>query len=154
MKKVLFLISCFAVVFVLSNVSFAQPASPQLTVAGIVADGGAVPAAPAPQMVPFGYPPYATAANGYPAYGVPYSYPRGFRRQSRLSPPPVQPYPLPAPGLPVPLVGQPGGTQPQVYHRPTPIKNFITLLASPRPYIGYDPYAGGYPPFPGYQPPQ
>ena len=50
----------------------------------------------------------------------------------------------PAPALPGP---------PVVVHRPTPFKNFRTLMFAPRPYIGYDPYAG-YPPYPGYVPPQ
>ena len=106
---------------------------------------------------------------------------RGERRLfSRFAPPPHQPYILPAPGsapgpaerpeappmvAPPMTLGQvpqqdgmisvtpaPAG-QPVVLHRPTPFKNFKTLMFAPRPYIGYDPYAG-YPPFPGYQPPQ
>jgi hypothetical protein len=48
-----------------------------------------------------------------------------------------------------PAAGPPG--QPVVAYRPTPIRNFFTLMAAPRPYIGYDPYAA-YPPFPGYMP--
>jgi len=190
MKKVFVLVSCFAVVLILSKMSFAQStddvsghALSKLSVATVVAE------AEAPQVLPFGYPPYPTVG-GYPAYGVPYSYPRDSyprelrspraprRLAARLAP---QPYPLPmpgaVPGAPVPFVppvvvppmtrGQvppqqevlgtipavPSVEEPVIFHRPTPIRNFMTLMASPRPYIGYDPYAG-YPPFPGYAPPQ
>ena len=185
MKKVFVLVSCVVVVIVLSKMSFAQAADDapghaqsQLSVEKVVAE-----TAPS-QALPFGYPPYPTVG-GYPAYGVPYSYPREARSPraprrlaARLTP---QPYPLPipgaAPGAATPFVppmvtppmtrGQvpsqqevlgtippaPSMEQPTVFHRPTPVRNFMTLMASPRPYIGYDPYAG-YPPFPGYAPPQ
>jgi len=42
---------------------------------------------------------------------------------------------------------------PTVVYRPTPIKNFMTLMSAPRPYIGYDPYAGA-PPAPPFVPAQ
>lgn len=191
MKKLSSLVSCFAAVLILNTVSFAQPdvnappqSVPELTVESIIAD------APCPhqhaatcpccqstasQVLPFGCPPYPSIG-GYPAYGVPYSYPRAARRAARLAPPQFQPYPLPAPGsVPaapfayaphtthVPIQGTIGlgdvpavpvcPPQPTVFYRPTPIKNFIAMLTAPRPYIGYDPYAG-YPPYPGYIPPQ
>jgi hypothetical protein len=180
MKKLFILVSCFAMVLILSKVSFAQPdedapgyAQSQLSVEKIVAEADAPTAH---QVLPFGYPPYPTV-DGYPAYGIPYSYPRAQRRLgSRLgSPRSFKPYALPAPGavlaspaaptaVPPMVMGQvppmqetlgavPTPGQPTVFYRPTPIKNFMTLMASPRPYIGYDPYAG-YPPFPGYAPPQ
>ena len=201
MKKVFVLISCVAVVFILCNVSIAQsdnaqsesvpapaPEVPQLSVDNIVGEvqpgGGTVwrQLRPAPRALPFGVPPYPTV-DGYPAFGVPYSYPRAPRRLgARFAPPQILPQPLPVPGavpgaveLPVPPVVAPpmamgqlparhgvlGISQltpvvevpPTVIYRPTPIKNFVTLMTAPRPYIGYDPYAG-YPPFPGYIPPQ
>ena len=196
MKKMFVLVSCFAVVLILSKVSFAEPAdvpvpaqSPQLSVESIVSevlpDGVTIWRPAAPQVLPFGYPPYPMTAAGHPAYGVPYSYPRVPRRLgARFAPPvPFQPQHLPTPGAvpgafqpPVPpMVAPPmvlgqmpqrqgvlgGGRlapaapqgQPMVVHRPTPIRNYMTLMMAPRPYIGYDPYAG-YPPFPGYVPPQ
>ena len=165
MKKLLVLASCVAVILIFSNVSFAEETAP--------AEAAAVAAhAPdCPQTLPFGYPPYPSVG-GYPAYGVPYSYPRAPRRPGGRFAPPAQyqPYPLPAPGAvqpafpPVanpipptfrnralpprqgvigavpPAAGQPG--QPNVFYRPTPIKNFMTMVSAPRPYIGYDPYAG------------
>jgi hypothetical protein len=187
MKKLFVLVSFFAVVLILSKVSFAQPVDPQLI-------GEGSPAAA--QVLPFGYPPHPTDG-AYPAYGVPYSYPRGIRRSGRLTPPSMQPHPLPAPGVAAPAPPAPPklfngrfiqnaqfnrqvftppmtmGQIPQlqetlgvippapatlpegatVFHRPTPVRNFITLISAPRPYIGYDPNAG-YPPFPGYQPPK
>lgn len=184
MKKLLVLVSCFAAVLVLGKVSFAQlvaDAQPELTVEAIAADAPC-PHSAVPQVLPFGYPPYATVG-AYPAYGVPYSYPRAARRAARMNPlPQFQPYPLPAPGaVPAapfayapPMVAPPmtmgqvpqlqetlgacpapacPPMQPQVFYRPTPIRNFVTMLSAPRPYIGYDPYVG-YPPFPGYIPPQ
>ncbi|GHT10803.1 hypothetical protein FACS1894170_03550 [Planctomycetales bacterium] len=48
------------------------------------------------------------------------------------------PYAVP---VSVPYNGYPYGGQPQVFYRPTPVKNFFALLRAPRPYIGYDPYA-------------
>ena len=131
-------------------------------------------------MTPSGHPTYGVPY----AYPQAPQAPRSPRRLfSRLGAPrEVQPYPLPTPGAvpgpmtpptppmfappmtlgeippqqgmiatvpPVPVIGQP-----TVVHRPTPIKNFRALMFSPRPYIGYDPYVAGYPPFPGYQPPQ
>lgn len=161
MKKMLVLVSCFAVVLILSKASFAQPEDtpaseePQLSVKIITEESapenvGAGQAA-APQVLPFGYPPYPMAVDGSPAYGIPYSYPRTPRRLgSRFAPPPSQPHPLP----PVPgVVPAAPVAQPTVVYRPTPIRNFFTLMTAPRPYLGYDPYAG-YPPFPGYLPPQ
>jgi len=198
MKKLSVFAACFAVMLFLSTVSFAQPGVildvnspptvvPELTVEAIVTDAPSpiqhTAACPcqqhttAGQVLPFGYPPYPTAG-GYPAYGIPYSYPRAARRAARLAQPPVQPYPLPAPGsvpaapfayapahpIQTPLQGTIGigdfppvpacpPGQPTVFYRPTPIKNFLAMLTAPRPYIGYDPYAG-YPPYPGYIPPQ
>jgi len=193
MKKVFVLVSCFAVVLILSKMSFAEstdaPVSEQLQlsveriVAEVQPDGVTIWRPVAPRALPFGYPPYPSV-DGKPAYGIPYSYPRAPRRLgSRFAPPPFQPHPLPVPGAvpgavqpPVPpmvappmVMGQmpkrqgvlgvaqpaPAGSpeQPTVLYRPTPVRNFMTLMMSPRPYIGYDPYAG-YPPFPGYQPPQ
>jgi hypothetical protein len=188
MKKLFVLVACCAVVLMLSKMSVAQSnedapghARSQLSVEKVVAEAGA------PQVLPFGYPPYPTVG-GYPAYGIPYSYPRDLRTArtpraprrlaARLTP---QPYPLPTPGAvpgaaspfvppmvaPPMVMGQvppqqetlgaippaPSSEQPTVFHRPTPIRNFVTLMAAPRPYIGYDPYAG-YPPFQGYIPPQ
>ena len=195
MKKLFVLISCFAVVLVMSKTSFAQesvaplPNVSELSLEDII---GEARTPMVPQAVPFGSPPYPMV-DGYPAYGIPYSYPRGAMRAARqaqrprrfagrLAPPPYQPYALPAPGIlpgmvpppvapppvvapgvfgeipcqetlgAVPAVPAPLGP-PNVYYRPTPIKNFMTLMTAPRPYIGYDPYAG-YPPFPGYVPPQ
>ena len=182
MKRLFVPVSCFAVVLILSKISFAQPQGdalvddpPKLSVESITAD----PLGPvASQVLPFGYPPYPTVG-GYPAYGIPYSYPRAPRRfAARLMGPPPQPHPLPVPGAvpgpPVPptfpptIMGEvpplqetlgaipavpPPPGQPTVFYRPTPFRNFMTLLTAPRPYIGYDPYAG-YPPFPGYIPPQ
>ena len=111
MKKAFVLISCFAVVLILSKVSFAQPAGApappqvQLSVERIVAepqaDGTTVWRPAAPQALPFGYLPYPTV-DGRPAFGVPYSFPRTQPRRlgNRLAPPPVpfQPHPLPVPG--------------------------------------------------------
>ena len=98
---------------------------------------------------------------------------------ARFAPPPFQPHALPVPGsVPgpwmrpeaPPMVAPPltFGQVPQqdgmitavpalagppvVVHRPTPLRNFRTLMFAPRPYLGYDPYAG-FPPFPGYLPP-
>ena len=196
MKKMLVFVLCFAVVLILNKVSFAEPTdapvstqSQPLSVENIVGevqpDGVTIWRPTAPQVLPFGYPPYPTTVDGHPAYGVPYSYPRAPRRLgARFAPPvPVQPHPLPVPGAvpgalqpPVPpMVAPPmvmgqmpqrqgvlgGGRiaptapqgQPTVVYRPTPIRNYMTLMMAPRPYIGYDPYAG-YPPFPGYVPPQ
>lgn len=185
MKKLLVFTSCVAVVFLLSKVSFAQEAveteTQVLTVETVVAEPEVPPQA---QALPFGYPPYPTVG-GNPAYGVPYSYPRQPRRfGARLAPrAQYKPYPLPAPGAvpgafpPVanpappmyrgeipPLQGTLGvpaaapGTPaaPTVFHRPTPIKNFMSLLTAPRPYIGYNPYGGSLmlTPAPVYQPQQ
>ena len=193
MKKVFILVSCGAVVLMMSKFSFAEPElapvvdepSP-LSVSSIIgeiqADGTTVwrqvTPQDAPQALPFGYPPYPTTVEGYPAYGIPYSYPRAPRRLanlgSRFAPPPMQPYLLPEPGsvpgaapLHVPPMVSPPfargqrqalqGTlgavqaipagmpmQPTVVYRPTPIRNFMALMSAPRPYIGYDPYAGLY----------
>ena len=120
MKKMFVLVSCFAVVLILSKVSFAQPedappvpAPLQLSVESITAeaqpDGTTVWRPAAPQALPFGYPPYPTI-DGAPAYGIPYSYPRGQRRLGgRLAPPvPYQPHLLPVPGT------VPGAVQPPV----------------------------------------
>ena len=200
MKKLFVLVSCFVVVFVLSKIGFAQEAAtpvpvPDLSLEEII---GEAHTPVAPYALPFGTPPYLSV-DGYPAYGIPYSYPRGAARAARIAqrprrligrfvPPPYQPYPLPAPGAvpgmlpppvyapgavpppamvqptflgqvpcqgmlgPVPAVPAPP-SEPPVFYRPTPIKNFMTLITAPRPYIGYDPYVG-YPPFPGYIPPQ
>jgi len=175
MKKVFVLVSCFAVVLILSKASFAQPEDapaseelqssiaassiaaseePQLSVKTITEESPSEGIVALPlQAVPFGYAPYPTTVDGTPAYGIPYSYPRAPRRLgNRLAPPPFQPHPLP----PVPGVapGAAPNAQPTVVYRPTPIRNFFTLMMAPRPYLGYDPYAAGYLPFPGYQPPQ
>jgi len=183
MKKFLVLISCLAAILIVSKVSFAQEvaATPQLSELTIEDITAVESESDVSYALPFGYPPYPTVG-AYPAYGVPYSYPRAARRPgARFAPPQYQPYPLPTPGAvqgavppvanPVPpmyrgrtlppLQGtlgavppdavQPG--QPTVFYRPTPVKNFMTLISAPRPYIGYNPYAG-YPPFPGYIPPQ
>ena len=158
MKKLAVSVSCLAVILILSKVSFAQSseihvhadAPVVLSVDDIVGTARTpVHAHAAQHAVPFGYPPYPTVG-GNPAYGVPYSYPRSQRRLgARLNPPAMQPYPLPhAPGA---LDTVPA--QPTVFYRPTPIRNFMTMLTAPRPYIGYDPYVG-YPPYPGYIPPQ
>jgi hypothetical protein len=172
MKKLSIFVSCFAAVLILSKVSFAQSdevADPApLSTESIIAE----PTPAVPQTLPFGYPPYPTVG-GYPAYGIPYSYPRAPRRLgARFSPPPYRSHPLPAPGVqpmvaPPMTMGQvpplqgtigtlpPSASQgsPTVFYRPTPVRNFMMLMTAPRPYIGYDPYAG-YPPFPGYVPPQ
>ena len=149
MKKLLILVSCFAVILVLSNVSFAQ----EDAAVGTATAGSHAPDCPQASL-PFGYPPYPTVS-GNPAYGIPYSYPRAPRRLgSRLTPPAIQPHQLPA--FPTAQPEAPGVAphgQPTVFYRPTPIRNFMTLISAPRPYIGYDPYAG-YPPYPGYIPPQ
>jgi len=198
MKKVFVFVSSVAVVLIMSNVSFAEPEDAAadepslLSVASLIgeiqADGTTVwrQATPqdAPQALPFGYPPFPTTAEGYPAYGIPYSYPRVPRRLAnlgnRFAPPPIQPYPLPEPGSapgatqvyvppmvapPMvmrqrqPLQGTIGAAQPvpvspplhpTVVYRPTPFRNFMALISAPRPYIGYDPYAGQ---FPGMLPP-
>lgn len=184
MKKFFVLISCFAAMLMFSKVSFAQSADepqPELSIEALAADASnSLPTTP--QVLPFGYPPIPSVGE-YPAYGVPYSFPRAARqrRAARISPPQYQPYPLPAPGAvpaapfvhapqmvaPPMAMGQvpplqetlgavPGPVcppvPPTVFYRPTPIRNFITMLSAPRPYIGYDPYVG-YPPFPGYIPP-
>jgi len=179
MKKLLILIFGFVVLLILSEMSFAQEATAAVAATDVATVEA--PAVGSPQILPFGYPPYPTVGD-HPAYGVPYSYPRVARRLgSRLTPPvPYQPYALPTPGavegavppvanpapptfrnraLPprqgtlgaIPPAGQPG--QPTVFYRPTPIKNFVTLVTAPRPYIGYNPYAG-YPPAPAFVPPQ
>ena len=168
MKKISVLVSCVAVILILSKVSFAQSdvvpaqADAPLSIEDIIGKAHTPHSAPVtPQVLPFGYPPYPTV-DGNPAFGVPYSYPRTPRRfgggglRARLAPPTMQPHPLP----PVPMMHHegPGAVpmipeEPVVFYRPTPIKNFVMLLSAPRPYIGYDPYAG-YPPFPGYIPPQ
>ena len=119
MKKLFVIASrftvCFAVVLVLSKVSFAQSeeavgrahTQPQLSVENIVADAGIETEAPAvPHALPFGYPPYPMTPSGHPTYGVPYSYPQApqtarpqRRIFARFAPPQaVQPHPLPAPG--------------------------------------------------------
>lgn len=152
MKKMFILVSCLVVILVMSKVSFAQPEEvpvdepSSLSVATIVAevqpDGVTVWRQVAPYPMPFGYAPYPISAEGYPAYGIPYSYPRTPRRlAARLTPPLFQPHPLVAPS-PVP-VGPP--PQPTVVYRPAPFKNFMALMMAPRPYIGYDPYVA-YPP--------
>ena len=177
MKKLFVLASCLVVVLILSKVSVAQEdsATEAATVVSHTPD--------CPQTLPFGYPPYPSVG-AYPAYGVPYSYPRAARRPGGRFAPPAQfqPYPLPTPGAvqpafppvanPVPptfrnrvlpprqgILGaapsaapqpsQPG--QPNVFYRPTPIKNFMTMVTAPRPYVGYDPYAG-LPPAPAFEP--
>ena len=177
MKKLLVLASCFVAVLILSKMSFAQEDSAaEEAVPEAVAVVAQAPIGP--HTLPFGYPPYPSVG-AYPAYGVPYSYPRAPVRRpgGRFAPPApaqYQPYPLPAPGAvppayppvanpvpptfrnrvlpprqgilgaappaPVALPGQPG--QPNVFYRPTPVKNFMTMVTAPRPYIGYDPYAG------------
>ena len=143
-------------------------------------DGATIWRPASPQALPFGYLPYPTV-DGLPAYGVPYSYPRAPRRfGNRFAPPPPQPHPLPTPGavpgatqpqappmVAPPLVmgqmpqrqgvlglGQPAQQpgQPVVVQRPTPFRNFLTLMSAPRPYIGYDPYAGYPDPSAGYLP--
>ena len=56
-------------------------------------------------------------------------------------------------GVPAHVAVQP--LTPVVVQRPTPIRNFMTMMTAPRPYIGYDPYAGTPPPhFPIYMPAQ
>ncbi|MDR3232676.1 MAG: hypothetical protein LBT46_03245 [Planctomycetaceae bacterium] len=47
------------------------------------------------------------------------------------------PYAVPQPAP----YGYPGGGQPVTVYRPSPARNFLSLLHAPRPYIGYDPYA-------------
>ena len=178
MKKLLILASCFAVIFMMSKVNFAQEdATNQAAAAEPVGIASHVPSCPQATL-PFGYPPYPTVGQ-YPAFGVPYSYPRAPRRPAggRFAPPPAQqyqPYPLPTPGAvpgavapvagPIPPtfrnrllpprqgtlgVFQPPEAEvagaPAVVYRPTPVKNFMTLMSAPRPYIGYDPYAGRQP---------
>jgi len=192
MKKMFVLVSCVAVVFILSKVSFAEPEDAPvfepslLSVANLVGevqeDGTTVWRQATPQTtsqaLPFGFPPYPTTIEGHPAYGIPYSYPRAPRRLanlgSRFAPPPMQPHPLPEPGsMPgatfvhvppmvappmvmgqrQPLQGVLGAARsvpadparPTVVYRSTPIRNFMTLISAPRPYIGYDPYAGHHP---------
>ena len=165
MKKVLVLVSCVAVILILSKVSFAEPEDvpateqSQLSVERIIGevqpDGTTVwrqlYPVPPPHGLPFGVMPYPTTAAGHPAYGIPYSYPRTPRRfGGRLTPPPFQPHPLPAIGAVMPL---PTDQPPTVVYRPTPIKNFATLMMAPRPYVAYDPYAV-YPARPVYVPVQ
>ena len=150
----------------MSKVSFAEPeespaADPaQLSVERIVGevqpDGSTVwrqlHLAPPTHALPFGVMPYPTDIAGHPAYGAPYSYPRTPRRLGgRLSPPPFQPQPLPAIGAVMPAPACP--PQPVVVYRPTPVKNFVSLLTAPRPYVAYDPYAV-YPAHPLYVPVQ
>ena len=191
MKKLFVLVSCLAVTLVLSKVSVAQSneapglahSQSALSAADIVARANA----PA-EAFPFGFPPYPTV-DGMPAFGIPYSYPRGMREArtprfqrplfSRFAPPPHHPVALPTPGFaPGPRMPQAQqivappmtmGQVPQmegvvtavpavaempvVVHRPTPIRNFRALMFAPRPYLGFDPYAAGFPPFPGYLPP-
>ncbi|MCL2709556.1 MAG: hypothetical protein FWE95_01645 [Planctomycetaceae bacterium] len=117
MKKVFILVPCVAVVLMMSKVSFAEPEPAPvvdepslLSVANLIGeiqeDGTTVwrqaSSQDAPQALPFGYPAYPTTAEGYPAYGIPYSYPQVPRRLanlgSRFAPPPIQPYALPEPG--------------------------------------------------------
>ena len=168
MKKIFVLVSCVAVILILSKVSFSQSDgvpvqadASALSIEDIVGTAHTPRNAPvAPQVLPFGYPPYPTV-DGNPAYGVPFSYPRTPRRfggglRARLAPPAIQPHPLPP--VPAMMHEGPGAVpmmpeQPTVFYRPTPVKNFMMMISAPRPYIGYDPYAG-YPPFPGYVPPQ
>ena len=174
MKKLSVLASFFAIALVMSHVSFAQSVEEKLTPPATSVCPG-LPAAtadqqhPSPHTVAFGYPPFPSTAEGYPAYGAPYSYPRATRRANRtarLAPPQFQPHPLQAPAHAfvsnAPVATQPVAVpadrpyppgQPTVFYRPTPIKNFMSMITAPRPYIGFDPYAG-YPPFPGYIPPQ
>lgn len=183
MKKLLILVSCFAVILILSKVSFAQEDAVGEATTKVTTHAPDCPQA----ALPFGYPPYPTVG-GNPAFGAPYSYPRAPRRTGpRLAPPnpaQYQPYPLPAPGAvpgaaapvagPVPptfrnrlfpprqgtlgVVPPPAPVAelpapPDVFYRPTPIKNFMTMMSAPRPYIGYNPYAG-YPPAPPFVPTQ
>jgi len=175
MKKLLILTSCFAVIFMMSKVSFAQEdATNPAAAPEPVGIASHVPSCPQATL-PFGYPPYPTVGQ-HPAFGIPYSYPRAPRRPTggRFAPPTAQqyqPYPLPPPGavpgavapvagpipptfrnrllpprqgtfgaVPPPVADIPG--PPAVVHRPTPVRNFMTLMSAPRPYIGYDPYAG------------
>ena len=190
MKKLFVVVSCLAIALVLNKESVAQSndapgharTQSSLSVADIVARSNA----PAEAM-PFGFPPYPMV-DGMPAFGIPYSYPRGLRAQrerrasrqlfSRFAPPPHQTVELPTPGFapgprmpqaqqivsPPMTMGQipqmqgvitavpaPAGAE-VVVQRPTPLRNFKTLMFAPRPYLGFDPYAG-FPPFPGYLPP-
>jgi len=101
--------------------------------------------------------------------------PRRLGNRLAAPPPvPFQPHPLPAPGAvpgAVPLTAPPMvappmtmGQMPQrqgvlgvasarpagqqratVVQRPTPVRNFLSLMTAPRPYIGYDPFAGSPP---------
>jgi hypothetical protein len=149
MKKLLVTVSCFAAVLVLSKVSFAQMAGQphtELNFASIIASA------------PPAFSPYHPSAGAYPAHGIHNSSPRAARRASRLNPPPTamghmamgQVPPGMFGTMPPVAVGEPA--PPVVVYRPTPIRNFFTLMSGPRPYAGYDPYVG-YPPYPGYQPP-
>ena len=199
MKKLFVLVSCLTIVLFLSNKSFAQseespapdvlPAAETESALMLVGNIVSEDLIPAAKPLPFGYPPYPTTAEGYPAFGAPYSFPRVQRRlgsglAGRFAPTQrYQPYPLPTPGavpgpfvMPVPPMSvspplvsgevpakgiltvktapiDPPPGQATIVYRPTPIKNFMTLMAAPRPYIGYNPYVG-YPPFPGYIPPK
>lgn len=170
MKKLLLFTMCVAVIFVMSKVSFAQDDATSQAAEPVGVASSA--SSSSPTILPFGYPPYPTVGNypayGAP-YSYPRA-PR--RLGSRLAPPTqFQPYPLPAPGAvpgdaapvagPVPptfrnrllpprqgVLGAIPATvaespeTPVVVYRPTPVKNFMTLMSAPRPYIGYDPYAG------------
>lgn len=176
MKKVLVLVSCVAVLLILSKVSFAEseevsvepealPAQKELSelsaegiIGEVQSDGITVwrqlHPVPPPHALTFGVMPYPTTATGQPAYGIPYSYPSQPREPRRLgrrlAPPPFQPHPLPGIGVALP---PPSSQPPTVVYRPTPIKNFATLIMAPRPYVAYDPYAV-YPTHPLYVPVQ
>ena len=117
MKKLLLLVSCFAVILILSKVSFAEEA--------VAADAATCPCEVSSSALPFAYPPYpfhrgfdgrfvarrfaapqalplpeplespAAAAFPYP-YGISDLKSRAVRRAARLTPKP-QPYPVAVP---------------------------------------------------------
>ncbi|MCL2004852.1 MAG: hypothetical protein FWG73_01695 [Planctomycetaceae bacterium] len=168
MKQSFILVPCIAAMLVFSHTANvqAEDASSVLSVANIIAEPEsqyALPFGCPPYPSVDGMPAY-----GVPYSYARVRQPR--RLGSRLAPPAHHAYPLPAPGvtpgyttqfvappmvappmtkgriparqemLAVPAIpGQP--EQPTVFYRPTPVRNFMSLIVAPRPYVGYDPYA-------------
>ena len=195
MKKLFLLISCFAVVLVLSNVSFAAEEAAACPAAPCVCSNCDCAAFPfdyppqrffggkfaafagkcplghrAPQALPC-FEPCAPEACAPAPYPYPYSnaYLRAVRRVARLAPPPVMPYPVPAPRAmavprprmmaPPPVaaaaappamptfaanVGQTGKINYMSQKASAPVINFLSVVRG-GPRSPYDPYAGYYP---------
>ncbi|MDR3182649.1 MAG: hypothetical protein LBT89_06975 [Planctomycetaceae bacterium] len=92
--------------------------------------------APAPEAA------RAVSVGNVPA---PYAAPQPQYAHGNPAYPSQAPYAAPQQQYPYGNPAYPG--QATVIYRPTPIKNFLSLLHAPRPYIGYDPYVQPAPPY-------